>query len=166
MGCQFLEKENNEDDQNSILTLVAAATQNNLPQEPETYQSVGGNLTGQLNGGTVVFQLNGTNNLSISAVGTFVFTSKIKSNSNYTVSVFTNPNGITCGITNKATGNISTTDITDIIADCTICGNGVKLSYEACDDGNLTNGDGCNNSCRIESGYSCNNSSPTVCVSI
>ncbi|TGM55242.1 DUF4215 domain-containing protein [Leptospira biflexa] len=70
------------------------------------------------------------------------------------------------GITNKASGTIGTSNITDVTADCNICGNGVKLSYEACDDGNLVNGDGCNNTCRIESGFSCNNSSPSVCTSI
>lgn len=30
---------------------------------------------------------------------------------------------------------------------CEICGDGVQQSHEACDDGNLTNGDGCENDC-------------------
>jgi len=31
-----------------------------------------------------------------------------------------------------------------------VCGNGVEEYGESCDDGNLTNGDGCNNTCQIE----------------
>ena len=36
-----------------------------------------------------------------------------------------------------------------------VCGNGVLDSGEACEDGNTTNGDGCDNTCAIESGWDC-----------
>ena len=36
-----------------------------------------------------------------------------------------------------------------------VCGNGVLDSGEACEDGNTTNGDGCDNTCTIESGWDC-----------
>ncbi len=35
------------------------------------------------------------------------------------------------------------------------CGNGVLEYGEACDDGNLSNFDGCSNECTLESGYEC-----------
>jgi fibro-slime domain-containing protein len=35
------------------------------------------------------------------------------------------------------------------------CGDGMKLGAEACDDGNLSDGDGCSSSCSKESGFTC-----------
>ena len=47
------------------------------------------------------------------------------------------------------------------------CGDGVVSNNpnagEQCDDGNLIDGDGCNSSCQIETGYSCSGS-PSVCT--
>jgi cysteine-rich repeat protein len=37
---------------------------------------------------------------------------------------------------------------------------------EGCDDGNTSSGDGCSNSCAIESGYSCNTASPNICSAV
>ncbi|MCD6109480.1 DUF4215 domain-containing protein, partial [bacterium] len=34
-----------------------------------------------------------------------------------------------------------------------VCGNGILEAGEQCDDGNKTNGDGCNSSCKTESGF-------------
>jgi len=39
------------------------------------------------------------------------------------------------------------------------CGNGILEAGEACDDGDLDNGDGCNSQCRIEDGFRCRNNS-------
>ena len=36
-----------------------------------------------------------------------------------------------------------------------VCGDGLVASSEACDDGNLVNGDGCSSTCQIEANYSC-----------
>jgi len=36
-----------------------------------------------------------------------------------------------------------------------ICGDGRRIGLTACDDGNKQNGDGCNSSCEIEPGWSC-----------
>jgi cysteine-rich repeat protein len=44
------------------------------------------------------------------------------------------------------------------------CGNGTKVVTEACDDGNLTNGDGCTNTCTIEAGFNCTGTMPSVCT--
>ncbi|MEO8177696.1 MAG: DUF4215 domain-containing protein [Deltaproteobacteria bacterium] len=35
------------------------------------------------------------------------------------------------------------------------CGDGLRFTGEACDDGNLQNGDGCSDTCEIESGFIC-----------
>lgn len=43
-----------------------------------------------------------------------------------------------------------------------VCGNGNVQSGEACDDGDLTNGDGCSSTCTVESGWSCSGN-PSVC---
>jgi fibro-slime domain-containing protein len=43
-----------------------------------------------------------------------------------------------------------------------VCGDGIKMPDEACDDGNLQNGDGCSSTCAIESGYTCTASAPAL----
>ena len=46
-----------------------------------------------------------------------------------------------------------------------VCGNGVRTAgAEACDDGNTAAGDGCSATCTVETGFSCNTASPTVCI--
>lgn len=46
-----------------------------------------------------------------------------------------------------------------------VCGDGVVLSIEACDDGNTVNGDGCSDECKVEVNYTCTRplNSPSVC---
>lgn len=39
-----------------------------------------------------------------------------------------------------------------------ICGNGIKEGAEQCDDGNITNGDGCDNLCKSETLVPCTDS--------
>ncbi len=46
-----------------------------------------------------------------------------------------------------------------------ICGDGLKEGTEACDDQNTTSGDGCNNVCQVESGWTCTGT-PSVCTQI
>ena len=48
-------------------------------------------------------------------------------------------------------------------ANCPVCGDGVRASGEACDDGDLSGGDGCAADCTVESGYTCVGSIPSVC---
>ncbi|GAI18334.1 unnamed protein product, partial [marine sediment metagenome] len=45
-----------------------------------------------------------------------------------------------------------------------VCGNGILEGDEVCDDGNITNGDGCSDSCLIESGWICDENEPSVCI--
>ncbi len=44
-----------------------------------------------------------------------------------------------------------------------ICGNGIKTSSEACDDGNTAASDGCSTVCTVECGYNCTAAQPNVC---
>jgi formylglycine-generating enzyme len=46
------------------------------------------------------------------------------------------------------------------------CGNGVLDGVEKCDDANAEPGDGCNASCRVEPGWSCDQGEPTHCTAI
>jgi cysteine-rich repeat protein len=45
------------------------------------------------------------------------------------------------------------------------CGNGVSECSEECDDGNTSNGDGCDTACRIETGWTCSATNPAICQS-
>lgn len=36
-----------------------------------------------------------------------------------------------------------------------ICGDGIKVSGEKCDDGNNKKGDGCSDTCEVEDGWIC-----------
>ena len=45
------------------------------------------------------------------------------------------------------------------------CGNGVKDSGEACDDGAAIAGDGCSAACQIETGWQCLDHVPSLCAS-
>jgi cysteine-rich repeat protein len=47
-----------------------------------------------------------------------------------------------------------------------ICGDGAVDPDEKCDDGGTTPGDGCNATCRAESGWLCDGGEPTHCTSI
>ncbi len=44
------------------------------------------------------------------------------------------------------------------------CGNGLFESGEACDDGNLLPEDGCDQFCVVEAGWSCSETSPSICT--
>lgn len=45
-----------------------------------------------------------------------------------------------------------------------VCGNGSVEGAEACDDSNLTAGDGCSIACTVEEGFSCEGTEPSVCT--
>jgi len=74
--------------------------------------TVGGSVTG-LASGTVVLQNNGTDNLGVSATGTFTFPTHVASGAAYLVTVLTQPAGQTCTVTNGAgTANVNVTNVT------------------------------------------------------
>ncbi len=44
-----------------------------------------------------------------------------------------------------------------------VCGDGIVIGTEVCDDGNTATGDGCDASCAVETGWSCDGADPTTC---
>jgi len=52
----------------------------------------------------------------------------------------------------SGTGN---SDASSTDASSGICGNGTRTSDEACDDGNIDNGDGCTSACVVEDNFAC-----------
>lgn len=61
-----------------------------------------------------------------------------------------------CDVSGGAPGTCEPTDD---------CGNGVVETGEYCDDGNASDGDGCNNTCRIEDGEDCGAAGDASCAS-
>jgi len=53
---------------------------------------------------------------------------------------------------------------TKVHAQVNICGDGTINGSEVCDDGNARRGDGCSATCTVETGFTCNTASPTVCT--
>ncbi|MCD6497723.1 MAG: SUMF1/EgtB/PvdO family nonheme iron enzyme [Deltaproteobacteria bacterium] len=47
-----------------------------------------------------------------------------------------------------------------------VCGDGVVIGNEGCDDGNQEDGDGCSTQCKVEKGWACAQGSPTVCHTV
>ncbi len=162
LSCNFQDKSEQNSSVFSVATILALLNSTGslsntatTATEADTFHTVGGSITGNLNSGTITLQLNNANNLARNLTGSFTFPTTLKNNTNYSVTILSKPAGVTCGITNAASGIVGRSNITNVTADCNLCGNSFKASYEACDDGNLANGDGCNMSCAIESGYTC-----------
>jgi hypothetical protein len=85
---------------------------------PPTY-TVGGNVSGLVGSG-LVLQLNGANDLSVSADGTFTFPSALANGSAYAVTVGTQPGSPaqTCAVTN-GTGTIAGANVANVVVTCT-----------------------------------------------
>jgi hypothetical protein len=83
-----------------------------------TGAAIGGNLSGLASGNTVVLQDNATDNLTLSANGSFTFTTKLGSTTPYAVTVLTQPSGQTCtveggsGSTDSSADSIHTVSVT------------------------------------------------------
>lgn len=63
----------------------------------------------------------------------------------------------------NAVGNSETTTTSFVVEemDCEVrCGDGLRVSSESCDDGNLEDGDGCSSECTIEQNYLCRDLAP------
>ncbi len=76
--------------------------------------SVGGNITGY-SSGTLVLQLNGGADLTLTPTSTYSFSGTLASGTTYTVSVKSHPLGLSCSLSNQTgtiTSNISNANIT------------------------------------------------------
>src|ERR1700722_2786404 len=84
------------------------------PSDAATY-TIGGTITGL--SGSVVLQDNGGDSLTLMANGTFAFTGPLASGAAYNVSVFLQPLGETCSVTN-ATGSVAGGNVTNVTVTC------------------------------------------------
>ncbi len=77
--------------------------------------SVGGTKAGLT--GTLVLQLNGGNNLTITDNGPFTFQTNLNNGDAYSVTVLSHPDGQTCIIENGS-GTINSANVTDVVVVC------------------------------------------------
>jgi hypothetical protein len=80
--------------------------------------TVGGTASGLASGSTVVLQNNGGNNLSVTANGTFTFSTALAPGAAYSVAVSSNPPGQTCAVANGS-GTIGAANVTSVAVTCT-----------------------------------------------
>ena len=82
----------------------------------KTYK-IGGSITG-LTATGLILRLNDSLNLPVSnSATTFMFSTALPTGSNYSISIFNSPIGLSCFITNPL-GVVAATDISDIIISC------------------------------------------------
>jgi Tol biopolymer transport system component len=102
----------------SLLAFAAACGDDNgtSPPPPPTSYSIGGSVSG-LTGGSLTLQLNGGDDLPITANGDFEFTTQLLDGSNYTVNVSTQPADHTCTVSNGS-GTVSGADVENVAVNC------------------------------------------------
>jgi len=88
--------------------------------------TVGGVVIG-LKGGASVQIVNGTDNVPVTANGSFTLPTAVASGASYSVSVGTQPAGQTCGVQNAA-GTAGSANITDVVIYCTYSVTAATLS--------------------------------------
>lgn len=77
--------------------------------------TVGGTVTGL--SGTLVLQNNSGDNLSLTASGSFTFSTAVADGAGYTVTVLTQPSGLTCSASSNS-GTISGAAVTSVVVTC------------------------------------------------
>ena len=113
-------------DGSNIATLFSADLENaSRPQSAQwdigayefipTY-TIGGTITGLT--GTVVLRNNGGDNLSTASNGSFAFATPLNNSASYAVTVFTQPSGQTCVVSNGS-GTVSSANVTNVSVACT-----------------------------------------------
>jgi N-acetylneuraminic acid mutarotase len=83
---------------------------------PNAY-SIGGSVSGLLNGNSVVLQDNGGNSTTVSGNHTFTFSTDIASGSGYSVTVSSQPTGQNCSVSN-GTGTVASANVTGVTVSC------------------------------------------------
>ena len=77
--------------------------------------TIGGTVSGLTN--SVVLQNNGTDNETVSSDGAFTFSTALTEGSTYSVTVFTQPTGQTCTVTNGS-GTVAIANVTNVAVAC------------------------------------------------
>lgn len=77
--------------------------------------TIGGTVSGLSD--SVVLQNNGTDNETVSSDGTFTFSTALTDGSAYAVTVFTQPTGQTCTVTNSS-GTVDNANVTNVAVTC------------------------------------------------
>ena len=95
---------------NSNITNVTVTCSNNA-------HTVGGNTSGLAGSESVVLQNNGTDNLTVTADGSFTFTTPVAQGAAYSVSVLTQPSTQTCTVTNGS-GTMGSSNVTNVSVTC------------------------------------------------
>jgi hypothetical protein len=127
----------------SVVVNVNCSDSDEEEEEPETF-AIGGGVIG-VTGGTLVFQNNGGDDISISIDGNFTFDTEMESGETYEITVLTPPAGKLCKVVNGE-GTV-TADVTDISIICaqpkrmfvtgaTVAGSfgGVSVADTACEN--------------------------------
>ncbi len=96
--------------------------------------SIGGTVSG-LAGTGLVLQNNGGDNLAFTVSGAFSFATKLAANTNYAVTVLTQPSGSTCSVAN-GTGTVANADITNVAVTCVSVGPLVLVANSGVTNGN------------------------------
>ena len=81
---------------------------------------ISGTVSGLPAGSSVTLQNNATNDLTVSANGSFLFTKTLANNASYSVTVLTQPSGAICTVSNAAgTTNANGDDVNNVSVVCT-----------------------------------------------
>jgi len=102
------------------------------PAAPATY-SIGGSVSGLINTG-LVLQNNSADDLSVNTDGSFSFTTQLTTDTNYAVTILTQPVDHTCSLT-SGSGKVASSNITSITVTCTADNQDAQGLY-------ISNGDG------------------------
>jgi len=108
--------------------LTNCGSDGGTPTPTTSDYTIGGTVSGL--SGTLVLQNNGGNDLTITADGTFTFSTAFADASTYSVTVKTQPSVQTCTITNGS-GTISGKNVTDVSVNC------VTLTMQDFENGTL-----------------------------
>jgi uncharacterized repeat protein (TIGR03803 family) len=101
----------------SAWLLSACSGGGNSNPTPSMYL-VGGTLSGLASGASVVLQNSGGNNTTVSANGSFTFSTQVANGAAYALTVLTQPTGQTCDVT-SGSGTISGANVTSAQIACT-----------------------------------------------
>ncbi len=100
--------------------------------------TIGGNVSGLSGGNSVELQNNLTDNITVNANGGFVFPTALLDETNYSVTVLTQPAGQTCLLSNN-TGTLGGGDVSDVNIACST--QSIGLDVSSIDFGHVFSGD-------------------------